>query len=496
VTPEQIALERVRPKLAITDLAVFVRHFWSVVEPQTVLLWSPYLDAFCDHLQALAEGRHPSRHLLINMPPRHLKTLILSVFFPAWVWVRWPHKRFLCTSYDIGLSVEAGVKARRLLEHGKYRAILKLAGISWEFQGDQNVKSYYENTAGGSRVAHSVGSKGPTGKGADYLIADDLHPTRFGEGQLQEAIEYWDQAFANRVNDPKKAIRIVNGQRVAKGDISDHLLEKEPGTWDHLCFPFLYEEPDENNPAWPPTMLGYVDPRTVEGEVLEPRRWGPKEIQAEQRRGSIYFATQWQQRPSVKGGVIFKESDFKWWKVAPRFEAAAIHCDLATKGSPAQQLEAIKNRSFVVFQLWGYLGPDSYLIDEERGQWDFERTCQRFVDATKRWGRIFPNAKKVIEAKANGPALVSRLRSQIPGLEEWEPNGSKVERAYACQGRVESGNVYLPQDAPWIREWVAEVSGFPNARHNDRVDAFTQAQQWRYGGAQGVLSMYKAILSR
>ncbi len=466
-------LELVERERAVRHFKRFVRYMWREIEPLE-LDESWYIDVICDHLEALTFGRHPTRKALINVPPRHIKTKLVSVLWPAWEWLHDPSLRYVTASYDYDLATRDAVDSRRLMQSMRYQALKAhigaawVAGLPYEFTSDQNVKTRFENNAGGSRVVVSVGSK-VTGFGGERLIGDDLHNVLDGDkpNELRKVREWYDQAFRNRVNDERTAVRVIVGQRVAEDDISGHLLETDRD-FDHICLPFRHEVGRKIRP----TRLGFVDPRTVDGEPLVPERWGPREI-ATTRPGSRYYDTQYQQRPRAQEGSIFKRVDFKRWSIEPpRFDMLALSTDMNFGRTEKQQIELVNdpNLSHVVIQVWGHVGPDSYLLDEDRGQWDFKRALDRVLVVIERHPRA---TRRTFEAKANGPAIMSLLREAIPGCDPYEPEGSKIQRAYACQPFVESGNVWIPVGQQW-EEWLDELEAFPNGRFDDRVDAMTQ----------------------
>jgi len=127
---------------------------------------------------------------------------------------------------------------------------------------------------------------------------------------------------------------------------------------------------------------------------------------------------------------------------------------------------------FVVLQVWGCVKADRYLLDQSRARRDFGATVKEFIRIAKKW----PDAKrKYVEDKANGPAVISALKRKIAGIIPVEPYGTKTARAAATAPEVESGNVFLPDGAPWLDDYITEHAQFPNARHDDQVDATSQA---------------------
>lgn len=451
------------------------------------LEWSWCYDDLCTRLEDLTFKRSASRSLLFNMPPRHLKSTFAGAAWPAFEWLIDPTIRYLSASYDDTLSTRDALRSRRLMETVAYKRLKARLGVEWEFSSDQNVKSYYENDQGGSRMAIGVRGKA-TGFGGERLLGDDLHHTREADNPdaLKAVCDWWDQVYDSRVNDPRTAVRVVLGQRVGSGDISDHL---ERAGFTKIVYPFLFEA----KKAQP------HDPRDVEGEPLVPERWGPDEVATVKRKRRVW-RVQWQQDPEAREGKIFKRHDFKRYSALPvRFDEEVISADFTFKGkSVGDEMAKVLELSYVSIDVWGFLSGDAYLIDQDRGQWDFLRALQRFVAVCVRHPRA---TRKLIEDKANGSAIMSILRRDIPGLIEVEPQGSKVQRAYACQPFVESGNIWVPY-TDWVDDpddgWLKEVCQFPEpGEPDDRVDSMTQVLIERFvNEGANALDTYKRLTAR
>lgn len=454
-----------------------MRTFWTLIEPGTELVWGWALDAVCDHLQAITDGH--IKDLLINIPPRTLKSTIVSVMFPPWEWLQDAQHRYLTCSYDKNLAVRDAVRSRRIIESPLYRELNRDSNGDQRFlmAGDQNVKSRYENTATGHRICASPGSSG-TGEGGDRILVDDPHNVREAESdsQRKEVIDWWDKTMSSRRNDLRTDARIVIMQRLHQNDLAGHVLEKG---YDHLCLPMLYE-PDHPHLSRAKRYT-FKDPRTAPGEILTPERVGPDEIKDMQTSmGMVAFVAQEQQRPSPSSGVIFKIEHYRRWSLLPILEECDrvfTSWDFAFEGTDKEQVERIKDPSFVVGQLWAVKGSTAWFIDEERGQWDFLQSCQAVVRMRNKWPQATAH---LFEKKANGPAVRTVVKGLLPGVLMIEPNGSKIQRATACQPFVSAGNVIVPENdmAPWVVDWIAETTGFPFMKKDDRVDAMTQALLW------------------
>ncbi len=294
---------KINRELATRMFREFVRQAWPVVEPATPFVPGWHIDAIIEHLEAMSRGQ--IRNLLINVPPRHMKSLLVSVFWPAWEWILFPERRWLYSSYAAQLSIRDSVKCRRLIESPWYQ---KNWGKVFALTSDQNTKGRFDNNRSGYRLATSVGGAA-TGEGGDRIVCDDPHNVQEAESDAirKATVDWWDVVISTRVNDPKTAVKLVVMQRCHQQDLSGHLLEQ--GGWEHLCLPAEYEGPGRV------TSIGWSDPRTVHGELLWPERFGPNEIESLKiSLGSYAAAGQLQQRPSPSGGGLIKRHWFRYWQ--------------------------------------------------------------------------------------------------------------------------------------------------------------------------------------
>lgn len=438
-------------------LQVFSEQAWGLVEPGRRFIKGWHIDAISEHLTAVLNGE--IRNIIINIPPRHMKSLLISVLFPAWAWQIRPELRWLFASYAASLSIRDSVKCRRVIQSSWYR---ERFGHIYQLTGDQNAKEKYENTKTGHRIATSVDGAG-TGEGGDIIVIDDPHKVNEAESETvrQGVLDWWDGEMTSRGNDPKTVAKIIVMQRVHEKDLSGHLLAKETG-WEHLCLPAEFE-PERKTI----TSIGWEDPRKKTGDLLWPDRFGSKEVEELKKElGSQRSAGQLQQRPAPQEGNIFKREWWKFYKELPNeIDFKAISVDLSFSEG--------KTNSYAVFQIWGRVKADKYLLDQMRAQIGFNQQLIFFRTLVSKWN---PNAKWV-EKKANGDALIETVRKEISGIIPITPKGSKVARAEAVAPQVEAGNVYLPDPslAPWIGDYIEELATFPNGNDDDQVDATTQA---------------------
>jgi hypothetical protein len=213
-------LSEIDAELATRSLAEFVRQAWLVIEPSTPFVPGWHIDAIIEHLEAVTYGQ--IRNLLINVPPRHMKSLLVSVFWPAWEWIRWPERRWLFSSYGAQLSIRDSVKCRRLIESPWYQS--RWAG-RFALTSDQNTKGRFDNDRSGYRLSTSVGGAA-TGEGGDRVVCDDPHNVQEAESDSvrKATLDWWDVTMSTRVNDPKTAAMLVIMQRCHEQDLSGHLL--------------------------------------------------------------------------------------------------------------------------------------------------------------------------------------------------------------------------------------------------------------------------------
>jgi predicted phage terminase large subunit-like protein len=481
------ALERRRTQELIAQEAdacqasfrLFVQKAWPVIEPVTRFVAGWHIDAICDGLQAASRGEID--RLLINVPPRHMKSIAVSVLWPAWIWTTTPHTRFLTASYGANLAERDAVRSRDLLRSCWYQE-------RWpeiELKSDVNRTNRYENTHTGYRIATSVGGEA-TGEGGDVIIIDDPH--KFEEAMNESArarvLDWHDGTLGFRFNDPKNGIEIVVMQRLHERDLCGHLLER--GGYTHLCLPARYE------PAHP--FVWPHDPRSKEGDLLWPAHIPePALTRIEQTMGSFRAAGQLQQRPAAPEGELLKRA---WWQfyppenlnqdrisMLPRFHHIVSSWDTA--------FEDKTSSDYVVGQVWGIHGPDRYLLYSYRRHANLNatkaamRTAYSWVE--ERWPRAAHTI--LIEKSANGAEIIAALKRELTGVLAVTVSTDKITRAIAASPPLESGNVYLPghatpeipagyQAPDWVANLIEEAATFPNGKHDDQVDAFSQAINW------------------
>jgi predicted phage terminase large subunit-like protein len=467
------AASDIRGERARRSLYEFVRLLWPVIEPGTPFTDGVHIRLICDQLEAVTRGE--ITRLIINIPPRHGKSNIVSIMWPAWVWITHPERRWLFASFAQSLSERHSATCRRLIESPEYQ---QLFGSAFALAADVNQKSRFENDRGGARIATSIGGAA-TGEGGDMIVIDDAHKIEDAGSQSarENVLDCFDFTLSTRLNDPRTGAIVIVCQRLHERDLVGYLLDR--GGFDHLCLPAEY---DPRHPHHSP-----LDPRTTPGELLWAERYGADEIAAlKLQLGSYGAAAQLQQIPAPAGGGIFHREYWRWYHPdrPPRhFELIIISVDLAFSGSIRSD--------YTVGQVWGSIGVDKYLLHQVREHLAFTAQLEMVRDLTSWVAHHYPHADDpaiYIERAANADAMNDVLRREIPALILRRPDGEKTTRALAVIPQIEAGNIHLP-GAPnaaeasydrtltpeWVQRLVDETAAFPHAAYDDQVDALTQA---------------------
>ena len=446
------------------SLKEFTKSSWQAIEPGRDFHDNWHIDAISDHLQAVVEG--DIKRLIINIPPRHMKSISVAVALPAWTWTIQPSKKFLYASYAGSLSIRDSVKCRRLIDSRWYKEHF---GESFKLTGDQNQKQRFENDKTGARIATSVDGA-LTGEGGDIIVIDDPHNVRESESSAVRdgVLEWWDQAMQTRLNDPKTGAFIIIMQRVHERDLTGHILANEmDGEWDHLCIPARYEI---GHPTPTKSRLGFTDPRTKEGDLLWPERIDVKTLDnLERSLGSYASAGQLQQRPMPKGGGILKR---EWWVPWENSELPDIEYVLQSWDTAFSTKE---KSSYSARTTWGVFRKDGQINAMVLEMWydrvSYPELRKLAQEAYYDWE---PDAV-LIEKKASGQSLLQDLRMAGVPVLEYMPDRDKEARAHASSALLEDGRIYYPSDKKWAKNLIDICASFPATDNDDIVDTCTQA---------------------
>lgn len=446
------------------SLKEFTRGCWQTIEPGREFYDNWHIDAISEHLQAVVDGK--IKRLLINIPPRHMKSISAAVALPAWTWTVQPQKRFLFASYAASLSIRDSVKCRRLIDSQWYKQHF---GESFSLTTDQNQKQRFENNQTGYRIATSVDGA-LTGEGGDIIVVDDPHNVREAESSTvrESVLEWWDQAMQSRLNDPKTGAFIIITQRVHENDLTGHILANDTeGEWEHLCLPARYEI---GHPTPTKSSLGFTDPRTNEGELLWPQRIDEKTLGTLERSlGSYASASQLQQRPMPKGGGILKA---EWWVPWERDDLPDIEYVIQSWDTAFSTKE---KTSYSARTTWGVFRRHGQMNAIAIEMWYDRVTYPELRKAAQEAYLLYEPDAVLIEKKASGQSLLQDLRiAGIPVL-EYSPDRDKEARAHAASALLEDGRIWYPCDRRWAKNLIDICAVFPAGENDDVVDTCTQA---------------------
>lgn len=451
----------------------YVKATWHIVMPGYEFKDNWHIQHICKCLEAVTKGE--IKRLLINIPPRHIKSTLVTVLWPTWDWLHNPSRQFLTASYSKDLATRDAVLSRRLMESDWYRLRF---GHKFQFTSDQNVKTRYENDKRGYRVITSTDS-GATGEGGDVLIADDMISAKqaYSQAACQSAITWWKETMSTRYNDPNNSAAVVVGQRLGEHDPYNYLIEQ--GGWDRLSLPMRYEPK-----KIVPMPLGLKDPRKKSGELIHPARFNEAAVkQLEKELGEYGAPAQLQQDPQPLGGGLFKDKFWGYYsdeQLPTKFYAMLVYSDTA------QKTKEHNDRSAFVFVGLSKLGKEKYL-------YILDVNCDRFeaddllAQAIKFWtkhkhqGKVQGATLFKVEDKSSGTGLIQQLMKRIgPNRVKGIPRSTdKLSRAMGCIAEFADHRILLPKgptrysDAQWVDDYKKEFAAFSplmTHAHDDQID--------------------------
>jgi len=468
-------LKALKIKHAEQSLAEFTKQAWHLIEPETKLIWNWHIDTICGYLEATVAKTKDAKpmitRLIINVPPGSLKSILVSVMFPAWLWIKYPGKRILGIANIQDLAIRDSRKSKIIVTSEWYQERWPLA-----LMADQSAKTNYENSHAGFRG--SLGLTGNiTGKRGDYLLLDDPHDATTVQSDLQRqsVLEVYDSKISTRVNSQDNSVIIVIMQRLHHLDLTGHLLNKTKTKWVHAVIPMHYDTAFTYNSTRDIQRPDLEDPRK-NNQLLFPKVFSKEVVEKlYEDMGEYHSAGQLEQRPSPKSGGILRQN---WFRVlpedAPMPTVEHVFCSWDTAYSERDMI----NNSFSACTTWGIFWNEAQ-----------QRDCMLLLDVW--FDRVdYPDLRRkaaaldkekhpdihLIEKKASGLALVQDLRRSGILVRTYVPTTDKVSRAYAIQAMLESGQVWIA-DRKWAHHFAYLMGSFPNGvnESEDLADTFTQA---------------------
>ena len=477
-------IEQIDRELSLRRYSHFIRCMWPLIDPKDYIHnW--HIDAICDHLQATYT--RDILRLMINVPPRHMKSIATAVGFPAWVWAQPTNfegkpgavEQFFYASYAHSLAVRDSRKCRNLIQSNRYQ---KWFGNAFNLSEDQNTKVKFENSHQGYRYSTSV--DGPaTGEGGDTIVIDDAHNVKEADSPVKRegVLDWWDETMPTRHNDSKTGVYIIIGQRVHDMDLCGKIKEEEEDGGDeyvHLNLPARLEKSEKCSTVYI-NMKGkeirWEDPRTEEGELLCPERFPEDKLDKLEIKLGVYAtAAQHQQRPTPREGGTFQPDNMEIVLRAPSPIIKLIrYWDKA--GSVK------KGSAFSAGFLLGEMESGCWIaLDVVRGQWRAEKREAVIKETAEMDSQLGHNCSYTVGIEQEpGSGGLESAESTVRNLSGFHvvvdlPSGDKEVRAYPVASQINVGNIYLLKGI-WNKVYLDELRTFPKAQLKDQVDATSGA---------------------
>lgn len=423
-------------QLALHDSFYFyIKEAWSIIDP-TPYIDNWYVECIAEHLQGQEEGVPELQKILLSIQPRTSKSNLGSVLYPSWIWLRDASRKLMTVSNKMDLAIELTTKSRALIESPWYQDML-LPDKKFKFLDDSNTKEMYVTDKLGHRVSTSPGSI-IIGKGGDTFIVDDPNDIRdLGSAARQKTvIDFYTNGLRNRQNNMTNSTWLVIQQRLGKTDLIQHLLDNEGDDWFHLVLPTEY------TPKYTfISPIGYNDPRTVEGELLDSKRFTPKFIEQEKKNSFMWWSAYQQQPRSLEGNII-KQSHLRHYTVFPKkVDFYICSVDLAeSKGT---------QNDYTVATVWAISNKQMFLAELFREKLDFDQ--QLLLVALLNYYytvHLDIQLKILIEAKSNASALINMLQKDIPNIQgvNLPHRSDKIQRLFSVFNWYTYPSIFLPTD--------------------------------------------------
>lgn len=440
------------------DQAIFTRQVFHTTDPGTEYLHNWHVDCMTEYLRACELGQ--ISRLIINVPPRYMKSTTVTVAWPAWLLKQNPSNRIIAASYSSRLSEKHSTDTRLVVQSPWYQTLWPHVQIV----GDQNTKTKFQTTQRGHRIATSVGGS-VTGEGGNFLIVDDpVNPSQaMSDADRVAANNWFDMTFSTRLDDKKRGVIVVVMQRLNEDDLTGHIKDKG---YTHLCLQGVAEHKQIID-------MGKFHKVIEEGDLLHPQREGPAEIaKAKQDLGSYGFAAQYQQTPVPVGGGMVKKAWIRRYATPPNEGMIYQSWDTAIKAGD--------HNDWTVCTTWRVSGNLFYLLDVYRERIEYH-DIRKAVEGLA--ADYKPNSI-LIEDKGSGQNLLQDMRryTSLPvvGI---NPDKDKITRMAACSPMIEAQRVLLPIDASWLPDYERELFLFPASAKDDQVDSTSQFLNHIRGGS-------------
>lgn len=433
------------------NFASFIMRSFYTINPGVKFLPNWHIDLIAQYLEEIYKGE--KRRLIINLPPRSLKSICVSVAWPAWLLGKNPAARIMVASYSQALSIKHSLDTKLLMESSWYQSIFPSTLISKK----HNQKTKFLTTQNGFRFATSVNGTA-TGEGGDFLIIDDPHNPIYinSKKRRDNVLEWFDRTFSTRLNDKKTGSIILVMQRLHQEDLSGYLLER--GGWDLLKIPAIADR----------DLVYQTKKFSIffkEGSILHSDREATDNIKIAQRDlGHVNFAAQYQQEPISANNGLIKIDDLEFFdEINHGFDSIIQSWDTAIK--------AKTTADFSVCTTWGIKDNKYYLINLTRDKFEYPALKQEAIKLARKW---LPN-NILIEDKASGSSLIQDLKNSTDfKITPIKVSLDKITRFSQILEYFLERRVYIPTKKFHKDLIVNELLSFPAGKNDDIVDSISQ----------------------
>lgn len=440
-----------------SDTHTFLKKCFETLHPGTPFEDNWHIRVLASNLADVAEGR--TTRLIVNMPPRSLKSIAASVALVAFYLGHHPSAEVICASYSAELSSKFAFDCRKIMMSPWYQAIFET-----RIDPKKSAADNFYTVQGGSRLAGSV-CKGITGRGADLIVIDDpAKPDEMLSDVIRESVKQWFRSTVySRLNNKASARIVVAMQRLHVDDLTGYLLRDGGEPWTLLKLAAKAEADEIFRYRTPGGMRTY---RRKAGELLHPARESEATLaQVRGALGNYLYTAQYQQEPVLPDGNLINLKWFPRYAEPPKkFDFVFQSWDTASKAGDLN--------SYSVGTTWGVLGKALYLVDVYRKRVEYPDLKRAFIEQA----RLHRPRVILVEEKSSGIALLQELkRDGIYTLKAVKPEKDKTMRMRAQTALIENGQVWLPERAVWLPAYEMELMLFPEVPHDDQADSTSQA---------------------
>ncbi len=445
-----------------SDFYSFVKKVFHEVTGGEEFIESWHIELICDTLERCRKGE--IKRLIINVPPRSLKSIITNVAFPAWLLGHDPKEKMICASYAFDLSDKFARDTKAVINSNWYKEIFPATRLSKA----RHTASDFNTCARGCRFATSVEGT-LTGRGGNFIIIDDpIKPIDiYSETTLPKVNQWYKNTLLSRLNNKETGCLIVIMQRLHENDLSGYLLENEEG-WHHLKIPAIAEE-DE---VW--QLSNGTTIKRKRGSVINKSQLSKETLLGYKKTmGSVVFEGQYQQNPAPIEGAIIKSKWFKYYtqEDLPNFQRIIISWDTANKTK--------ETNAYSACCIFGLSDSDEYyLLDVYRGRLELPDLLRKVKSIYSQYKNRYSNkaVDLLIEDAASGTHLLQHLKDERIYCIAIKPEGDKLSRFKNASVIVERGDVFVPKTKQsWWADFENEMIRFPNSKYKDQADSFAQA---------------------